>query len=62
MSYSYNRFLKTINESDKTIKIYDDRNYAIHTVNPFSVLRVYTTNNNISIVLTGNLIIVLDGL
>jgi len=60
MSYSYNRFLKTINESDKTIKIYDDRNYAIHTVNPFSVLRVYTTNNNLSIVLTGNLIIVLD--
>ena len=60
MSYSFNRFLKTINESDKTIKIYDDRNYPVHTVNPFSVLRVYVTNNNLSIVLTGNLIIVLD--
>ena len=60
MSYSFNRFLKTIGESDKTIKIYDDRNYPVHTVNPFSVLRVYTTNNNLSIVLTGNIIIVLD--
>ena len=60
MGYSFNRFLKTINESDKTIKIYDDRNYPVHTVNPFSVLRVYVTNNNLSIVLTGNLIIVLD--
>ena len=60
MGYSFNRFLKTITESDKTIKIYDDRNYPTHTVNPFSVLRVYTTNNNLSIVLTGNIIIVLD--
>ena len=60
MGYSFNRFLKKINESDKTIKIYDDRNYPVHTVNPFSVLRVYVTNNNLSIVLTGNIIIVLD--
>lgn len=60
MGYSYNRFLKTINESDETIKIYDDRNYPIHTINPFSVLRVYVTNNNLSVVLSGNILIVLD--
>jgi hypothetical protein len=60
MGYSFNRFLKTVNESDKTIKIYDDRNYPVHTINPFSVLRVYVTNNNITIVLSGNVIIVLD--
>jgi hypothetical protein len=60
MGYSFNRFLKTINESDETIKIYDDRNYPIHTINPFSVLRAYVTNNHLSVVLTGNIIIVLD--
>ena len=60
MGYSYNRFLKTITESDKTIKIYDDRNYPVHTINPFSVLRVYTTNNNLTIILSGNIKIVLD--
>lgn len=60
MGYSFNRFLKTVNESDKTIKIYDDRNYPVHTINPFSVLRVYVNNNNLIVVLTGNVIIVLD--
>jgi hypothetical protein len=60
MSYSFNRFLKPLNESDKTIKIYDNRNYPVHTINPFSVLRLYVSNNNLSIVLTGNMIIVLD--
>jgi len=60
MGYSFNRFLKTVNTSDKTIKIYDDRNYPVHTINPFSVLRVYVNNNNLIVVLTGNVIIVLD--
>jgi hypothetical protein len=60
MGYSFNRFLKTINETDQTIKVYDDRNYPVHTINPFSVLRVYATNNNLIVVLTGNIKIVLD--
>jgi len=60
MGYSFNRFLKTVNSSDQTIKIYDDRNYPVHTINPFSVLRVYVSNNNLVVVLTGNVIIVLD--
>lgn len=60
MSYSFNRFLKPLNESDKTIKIYDNRNYPAHTINPFSVLRLYVSSNNLSIVLSGNTIIVLD--
>jgi hypothetical protein len=60
MGYSFNRFLKPIAESDKTIKIYDDRNYPVHTINPFSVLRLYVNSNNLVIVLSGNTIIVLD--
>ena len=60
MSYSYNRFLKPLSESDKTIKIYDDRNFPVHTVNPFAVLRIYVSGNNLSVALSGNRIIVLD--
>ena len=60
MSYSINRFLKPLNESDKTIKIYDDRNYPVYTINPFSVLQIYVSNNNLTIALTGSKIIILD--
>ena len=60
MGYSYNRFLKPLQESDKTIKIYDDRNYAVYTVNPFSVLQIYVTNNNLCVALTNSKLIVLD--
>ena len=60
MSYSLKRFLKPLNGSEKTIKIYDDRNFPVHTINPFSVLRIFVANNNLSIALAGNRTIVLD--
>jgi len=60
MSYSLNRFLRPLKETDKTIRIFDDRNFPIHTVNPFSVLRVFVTNLNLNISLSGNRTIVLD--
>ena len=60
MSYSLKRFLKPLNGSEKTIKIYDDRNFPVHTINPFSVLRIFVSNNNLSIALSGNRTIVLD--
>jgi hypothetical protein len=60
MSYSLNRFLRPLKETDKTIRIFDDRNFPVHTVNPFSVLRVFVTNLNLNISLSGNRTIVLD--
>ena len=60
MSYSLQRFLKPLKGSEKTIKIYDDRNFPVHTINPFSVLRIFVSNNNLSIALAGNRMIVLD--
>lgn len=60
MSYSLNRFLKPLKETDKTIRIFDDRNYPVHTINPFSVLRISVTNSNLNIALSGNRTIVLD--
>jgi len=60
MSYSLNRFLKPLSDSDKTIRIFDDRNFPVHTINPFSVLRVFVTNANLNIALTGNRTIAID--
>jgi len=60
MSYCLNRFLRPLKETDKTIRIFDDRNFPVHTVNPFSVLRLFVTNSNLNISLSGNRTIVLD--
>ena len=60
MSYSLNRFLRPLKETDKTIRIFDDRNFPVHTINPFSVLRLFVTNSNLNIALSGNRTIVLD--
>jgi len=60
MGYSYNRFLKPLSETDKTIKVYDDRNYPVYTINPFSVLSTYINGNNLIASISGGKIIVLD--
>lgn len=60
MGYSLNRFLRPLKDTDKTIRVFDDRNFPVHTINPFSVLRVFVTNSNLSISLSGNRSIVLD--
>lgn len=60
MSYSLNRFLRPLKETDKTIRIFDDRNFPVHTLNPFSVLRLFVTNTNLNISLSGNRTIILD--
>lgn len=60
MGYSLSRFLRPLKDTDKTIKIYDDRNFPVHTINPFSILRLFVTNSNLNIALAGNRTIVLD--
>jgi hypothetical protein len=60
MGYTLNRFLRPLSDTDKTIRIFDDRNFPVQTINPFSVLRVFITNTNLNISLTGNRTITLD--
>lgn len=60
MSYSLDRFLRPLKETDKTIRIFDDKNFPVHTINPFSVLRIFVTNSNLNIALSGNRSVVLD--
>jgi hypothetical protein len=60
MSFSLNRFLRPLADSDKVIRIYNDMNAPVHIINPFSVLRIFISNLNINIALAGNKIITLD--
>jgi hypothetical protein len=60
MSFSLNRFLRPLTDTDKIVRIYDDRNLPVHTINPFSVLRVFINNLNINVSLTNNRAIVVD--
>lgn len=60
MSYSLARFLRPLRETDKIIRIFDDRNSPIHSINPFSILRLFVTNSNLNISLSGNRTISLD--
>jgi hypothetical protein len=60
MSFSYDKFLRPLRETDKTIRVYDNNNLPVHTINPFGVLRVFATGLNCNVALTGNRVIVLD--
>ena len=60
MSFSYEKFLRPLRDTDKTIRVYDNNNLPVHTINPFAVLRVFATGLNCNIALTGNRVIVLD--
>jgi hypothetical protein len=60
MGYRLDTFLRPFRETDKTIRIFDEMGAPTYAVNPFSVLRLYTANANLNIVLTGKKSIVLD--
>jgi hypothetical protein len=49
MSYSYNKFLRPITSSDKSIKILDDTNDIKYTIDPFVIQNVSVSNNIIKI-------------
>lgn len=60
MSYSIKRFLRPLKDGEKNVRIFDDKNFPVHTINPFSVLRLFVTNSNLNIALSGNRTIILD--
>jgi hypothetical protein len=60
MAYSYNKFLKALKDTDKTIRLFDNSNSPTYVLNPFSILRVFITNTNLNISLSGNKTITLD--
>jgi hypothetical protein len=49
MSYSYDKFLRPITSSDKSIKILDDTNDIKYTIDPFVIQNVSVSNNILKI-------------
>ena len=50
MSYSYDKFLRPLTESDKSIKILDNSNIVKYTIDPFAIVNLLATNNIIRII------------
>lgn len=60
MSYSLERFIKPVVETDKIVTIYNNLNIPTYSINPFSVLRVYVTDNLLKVTLNKLSVIILD--
>jgi hypothetical protein len=60
MSYSYDKFLRPITESDKSIKILDDTNDIKYTIDPFVITNVAAINNILRISLRSLKVILLN--
>lgn len=60
MSYSYDKFLRPITSSDKSIKILDNTNDIKYTIDPFVITNVAVTNNILRISLKSLKVILLD--
>lgn len=60
MSYSLERFIKPVVETDKIVAIYNNLNVPTYSINPFSVLRVYVTDNLLKVTVNKLSVIILD--
>ena len=60
MSYSYDKFLRPITESDKSIKILDDTNDIKYTIDPFVITNTAAINNIVRISLRSLKVILLN--
>jgi uncharacterized protein (TIGR02145 family) len=49
MSYSYDRFLKPLTTTDRSLQIVDDNGVVNYTINPFSILDIMISNNLLKI-------------
>lgn len=60
VSYSYDKFLRPLTDTDRNIKILDNNGIVNFTIDPFSIININTTNNLIKINVKSSKIIVLD--
>jgi len=60
MSYSYDKFLRPITTSDKSIKILDDTNDIKYTIDPFAITNIAAINNILRISLKSLKVILLS--
>lgn len=60
MSYSYDKFLKPLSSSEKNIKIIDNDNNLIYTIDPFSINNTSVASNLLKINLKSDRIITIN--
>ena len=60
MSYTYDKFLRPITDSDKSIKILDDTNDIKYTIDPFVITNTAAINNIVRISLRSLKVILLN--
>ncbi len=58
MSYSYDKFLRPLTESDVTIKILDNNNDIKYTIDPFVIISISISNNILKISLKSKSILI----
>ena len=57
MSYSWDKFLRPLSDTDTNIQILNNNNVVTHTINPFVILNVLINNNLIKISLKSGKVI-----
>lgn len=60
MAYSLENFLKPLKDTDRTIRVFDNRGVSTYAINPFSVIRIYANAANLNVILTGKKSVILD--
>lgn len=57
MSYSWDKFLRPLSDTDTNIQVLDNNGIATHTINPYAILNVLINNNIIKISLKSGKVI-----
>lgn len=57
MSYSWDKFLKPLSETDTNIQVQDNKGIVTHTINPYAILNVLINNNIVKISLKSGKVI-----
>ena len=60
MTFSYDKFLRPISSGDRNIQIYNNEGVLVYTINPFSIVNTFVSNNLLKISLKSQRVITLD--
>ena len=60
MTFTYDKFLRPISSGDRNIQIYNNDGVLVYTINPFSIVNTFVSNNLLKISLKSQRVITLD--
>ena len=59
MSYSWDKFLKPLSETDTNIQIMDNNGISSYTINPYTVVNVMINNNLVKVSLKSGKVVII---